>query len=579
MRKRGLVNTGWKERFFVLDHHVLSYYPDEVTYLSGGRAKGSLIITKPDQHIVNEEAKTHTAAEHEKIKSTWDGGRLVVLHPAGAGKRDSNQSDAHAQQQQDAKEGAGRGAASALQEAEHMGVKGGVVIEVLLSRTRRCEFALHIPQRRRGVSWLKGELDALRSWAGASDDGSSEEMRPSMSHEPDDHHHSRTYYFQVDTEEEMSRWIHAIAQAPPPPEGWDHDQLMGSLQKRGANNTAWQDRFFVLDATEQVLTYYLDESAFRSGAGAKGVIRLCRLSTGLVSADDEAGQGRGVASVESLVEGPSSFQFVIHAVSGRGKQLAASNKHDRSFFLRAESLEEMRKWMAAVGSVISLFNPSSGEAPVSSLDVAKSNTPRSFGFLRKRGETNTAYQQRYFNLQDGVVSYFKDEIAYATGKEPNGSFSLRAQPGAKPPYVEASPGADDHEFVVHTFSGPEQRQRRSSLFAGMMGKDNSGHRSYICQAESKEDMERWISTIREEISRCAPGSAANTPRSVITVPHSDPDRNVSVLGALCLSSPSLSLSLSLSLSYLHAHVTFLHEHGYVFCIHARVLVNRPTVRL
>ena len=70
---------------------------------------------------------------------------MVVLYNDGppADKRTKSLDEAGAG---GGKAAAGQGADVALKKAESMGSKGGVVLEILLSRARRCEFALHMPQ-------------------------------------------------------------------------------------------------------------------------------------------------------------------------------------------------------------------------------------------------------------------------------------------------------------------------------------------------------------------------------------------------------------------------------------------------
>jgi len=56
---------------------------------------------------------------------------------------------------------------------------------------------------------------------------------------------------------------------------------------------------------------------------------------------------------------------------------------------------------------------------------AKSHTQKAReGMLRKRGRMNTAYQDRYFVLANGDLSYYISEIAYTKGCKPNGCIKV-----------------------------------------------------------------------------------------------------------------------------------------------------------
>ena len=64
VRKRGVANTAWKHRFFVLDGHILSYYESDLAYVSGENPRGTIVITKPDKHIRNLAELTHSRPEN-----------------------------------------------------------------------------------------------------------------------------------------------------------------------------------------------------------------------------------------------------------------------------------------------------------------------------------------------------------------------------------------------------------------------------------------------------------------------------------------------------------------------------------
>jgi hypothetical protein len=56
--------------------------------------------------------------------------------------------------------------------------------------------------------------------------------------------------------------------------------VTGTLKKRGGLNTAWQERFFVLDLPTDDLAYYTNEKAFRSGLPPLGTIPLVSRTEG-----------------------------------------------------------------------------------------------------------------------------------------------------------------------------------------------------------------------------------------------------------------------------------------------------------
>jgi hypothetical protein len=190
------------------------------------------------------------------------------------------------------------------------------------------------------------------------------------------------------------------------------------------------------------LSYHLDEGAFRSGAPPKGVIPLAASAAGaaLIESSEDDGDAKSDqhganearssgATVEELLRGPSSYQFVIHAALSV-PTTGGKAGDGRVFFVQAASADELDTWVAAVRGVISgngAGQDVGGSGTGGGAGEGERERPqRTFGLLKKRGENNTAFQERYFVLEGGVVSYFKDEIAFALGHEPNGSFSLRA---------------------------------------------------------------------------------------------------------------------------------------------------------
>jgi hypothetical protein len=82
----------------------------------------------------------------------------------------------------------GRGAEEAHLEAEKMGGKGGVTIEIIICRHKCCEFAIHTPER-------LGNFERLLSAESSQGKRGDGDYRPS----------SRTYFCQVDSEADMHR--------------------------------------------------------------------------------------------------------------------------------------------------------------------------------------------------------------------------------------------------------------------------------------------------------------------------------------------------------------------------------------
>jgi len=84
----------------------------------------------------------------------------------------------------------------------------------------------------------------------------------------------------------------------------------------------------------------------------------------------------------------------------------------RVFFLRAESEEEMRQWCSAIERSKSL---SANDAALSSSTSSNSMTSSQVmlagsekkGWLNKKGKSNRIWRQRWFVLEDNLLSYYK----------------------------------------------------------------------------------------------------------------------------------------------------------------------------
>ena len=90
-------------------------------------------------------------------------------------------------------------------------MKGGVILEILLSRPHKCEFAIHTPggfSAVRRAAAIDGVMRHDDGPASSESDEAADDLGVGR----------RTYYCQVDSEIDMNRWISAIANAPPPPE-------------------------------------------------------------------------------------------------------------------------------------------------------------------------------------------------------------------------------------------------------------------------------------------------------------------------------------------------------------------------
>ena len=354
-------------------------------------------------------------------------------------------------------------------------MKGGVILEILLSRPHRCEFAIHTP----------GGFSAVRR-AAAIDGVMSRDDGPASS-ESDEAADDlgvgrRTYYCQVDSEIDMNRWISAIANAPPPPEdgedkGLDKGLVMGTMEKRGGSHLAWQQRFFVLDCAARVCSYFGTAKDFHAGKPPKGKIPL---------------EGPG-GKIEILLSGPSHFRFALHPPGRAADQTEPPQDQEhagdrRIFFLQVSSAEEMNRWIDALDMVMS--GPKAftdGEergleagSEVGGLrterkqarEVTKSKTIHSSvattGFLRKRGQGNTAFKTRFFVLEKGRLAYYDNEVAYARSEAPKGHIILGGNGMQSLPSVQVLPtAAGRFDFAVHTPADSGRQNKGLQAFANL----------------------------------------------------------------------------------------------------------------
>ena len=280
--------------------------------------------------------------------------------------------------------------------------------------------------------------------------------------------------------------------------------MTGSLLKRGARNTVWKRRFVVLNAQERVLRYYLDEKAYKASQKPKGAIPLTVRSSGRdnsVLAGEEASVTSDISSssrghvsemdgglqrlavspahtvVEVLLSGPMHYVFAVR--SGADQQVADKQAGGRIFFWRAESMAEMDNWIDAISRCVA------GDGGADGTVIGRGRTT---GMVEKRGGVNTAFQSRFFNMDEGRLEYYADEVAFAEGKPPNGSISLTSTGIHHTSRVEVVEGGGDRQFVVHTPAEP--RKTREML---------------VCRAVSEADRQRWITAIEREMLRCSLG--------------------------------------------------------------------------
>jgi len=114
-----------------------------------------------------------------------------------------------------------------------------------------------------------------------------------------------------------------------------HTHTHTHTQKRGGNNTAWQERYFVLNATEHILYYYLDEKSFRLGKSERGSIPLI-----LKGGGEGDSRPRGGVWIEILLSGPLSYQFALHSATAETHAHTHSHTHSHTHTFTSTSLDE-----------------------------------------------------------------------------------------------------------------------------------------------------------------------------------------------------------------------------------------------
>ena len=107
--------------------------------------------------------------------------------------------------------------------------------------------------------------------------------------------------------------------------------------------------------------------------------------------------------------------------------------------------------------------------PVSPGSPSKAAPPTHKGMMRKRGRINSAYQDRFFVLADGTLTYYDSERAYAKGCRAKGSMNVSA---ANLRSQQVADGARrEFEWVLH---------------------DEVTGRTLECACFSAQDRDKWL---------------------------------------------------------------------------------------
>lgn len=216
-------------------------------------------------------------------------------------------------------------------------------------------------------------------------------------------------------------------------------QMFGYLEKRGTTNTAWKSRYWVLEGNSMI--YSLNPSRDT----IKGKIDLA--------------------------------EFKITTI-GTEKEFQIENA-ERTYYLRADTRGHRDKWTNALIQVQERMG-----IPKSPLPRPRKSTPTSivgtstvssneritpdllgiqmFGFLEKRGRTNTGWKRRYWVLKGNYLLYFMDDSRFTEkGKIELAKFGFRIKTAGT-----------ENEFQIETVE-----------------------RTYCLRAETRAERDTWINVL------------------------------------------------------------------------------------
>ena len=467
VRKRGQVNTSYQQRFFVLDGDGwLKYFKDKAAWDTGKPPLGSIACSNLIAQAVG---KGHdpadgfcfalTDANEKQVQCSVESAHLREMWLKFLGKSSAEVFYSHSE-------------AQALLAQEHDGTLStsheGVVRKRGQTNTAFAEryFVLAAGS----LKYYKSKKDVDLNHKAQGEllcKGLQVEAAPTTSDRKTEFDfiitdaQGKRIICCVPSEVERDVWLSKLSKAaaesdPPSTSGtqfgpvsknlslsqWEHE---GPVKKRGQVNTTFADRYFVL--SQGVLKYYKKKTDVAQGKKEQGTIHC-----------------RNLRVEEHRDEVATNLRFVFTLIDEDGKRVEC----------QVNTSHEAERWIECLRGSATAFEEQF---------LGRSDVVRYEGFVKKRGQMNTAFQRRYFAIQqkDGqeMVCYYRSKQQFDTHQRPQGSLQCDGLVVTKD---STKDGMEGFFFILKDAAGKE----------------------IVCSVDTPQERDMWISHVK-----CAAGASAH----------------------------------------------------------------------